>query len=152
MPIEQDRASSGVRQTERGKQISSWVLATAESVHNSEAGPYIEKYNPFVQFPELNKIEQVQKSVQILSDPKKIEKLINHPEVKQLQSRPEVRTAVRKVMEDPEIRDALNSGRPMNRNIAMTLLNHPAILELIDQPGFLEVATKAIQNTNILKP
>lgn len=151
-PIEQSRADSGVRQTERGKRISKWVLATAANVHQSEAGPYIETYNPFVQFPELNKIEEVQKSVQILSDPKKIEKLINHPEVKQLQSRPEVRTAVRKVLDAPDIREALNSGGPMNRRIAMTLLNHPAILELIDQPGFVEVATKAIRSTNLLKP
>jgi len=143
-PIEQDRIRTGVRQTVRGKQISGLVLATAQQTHDSQIGPYIEEYNPFVRFPELNKIEQVQKSVQILSDPKKIERLLQHPEVRRLQSRPEVQTAVRKVMEDPEIRNALRSGVPMNRSIALTLL--------VDQPGFMAVATKAIRNTKMVLP
>lgn len=151
-PIEKDRARHNVNQTERGKQISFCVLKTAEHVHDSEVGSYIEKYNPFVQFPELNKIEEVQKSVQVLSDPKKIQSLINHPDVRRLQSRPEVQTAVKRVTEDPEIREALNAGGPMNRKIAMTLMNHPAILELIDQPGFMEAATKVILGSNLLRP
>ena len=151
-PIEQQRSAQGANQTESGKRISGLVLKTAQWTRSSEVGPYIQQYNPFVRFPELNKIEQVQKTVQTLSDPQKIERLMRHPEVQRLQSRPEVRTAVEKVMSDPEIRSALHSGTPMNRSIAMTLLNHPAILELIDQPGFLAVATKAIQATNLFRP
>ncbi len=151
-PMEQARIDKNIAQTERGKTISEFVLKIAGFTHASEIGPTIEQYNPFVRFPKLNKIEQVQKTVQTLSDPQKIERLMRHPEVQQLQSRPEVRTAVEKVMKDPEIRSALHSGTPMNRSIAITLLNHPAILELIDQPGFIDVATKAIQATNVFRP
>lgn len=151
-PIEQKRQKLGQATGRRTTQISDLVLLTAEHAHNSKIGPYIEEYNPFVRFPQLNKIEEVQKSVQVLSDPEKIERLMRHPEVRQLQNRPEVRTAVRKVMDDPEIRTILHSGTPMNRSIAMTLLNHPAILELVDQPGFIDVATKAIRSTKLMRP
>ncbi len=151
-PIEHDRIHQQGPNGARSTRVSDLVLVTAEHIHNSKVGPYLEQYNPFIQFPELNKIEQVQKSVQVLSDPQKIERLMRHPEVRQLQNRPEVRTAVRKVMDDPEIRTVLHSGTPMNRSIAVMLLNHPAILELVDQPGFLEVATKAIRNTTLLRP
>jgi len=151
-PIEQDRTRRAFTQTARGKQISRLVLATAQQTRDSQIGPYIEQYNPFVRFPELNKIEQVQKSVQILSDPKKIQRILERPEVRELQSRPEVRIAVEKVMKDPGIRNALRSGGPMNRSTALMLLNHPAILELIDQPGFLAAATKAIRNANVVLP
>ena len=57
--------------------------------------------------------------------------------------------AFQKVIEDPEIRSALHSGRSMDRSMAMMLLNHPAVLELIDQPGFIESATKAIRGTRM---
>ena len=151
-PLEQKRAGQDQRTTNQANQVSTWVLRTADLVHQSELGPYVEKYNPFVQFPELNKIEQVQKSVQVLSDPQKIQRLINHPDVKRLQQRPEVREVVDQVMQDPEIREALSTRGPMNRSIAMTLLNHPAILKLVDQPEFMDAATKVIRGTQVLRP
>ncbi len=151
-PIEQERSTLGASQSVAGQQISRSVVSIAQHAHSSRIGPYLERYNPFVCFPRLNKIEQVQKSVQILSNPEKIERLLRHPEVQQLQSRPEVRTAVRKVMEDPQIRTALHCGAGMNRSTAMMMLNHPAILELVDQPGFMSVVSKAIQNSRTLGP
>jgi hypothetical protein len=135
-----------------GQFLSKAILATTEHTHASRLGPIIEEYNPFVRCPQLNKVEEVQKSVRVLSDPKKIEELLNHPNIRKLQQRPEIKTLVSKLMDDPGIRDVLRSGKQMNRSMAMTLLNHPAVLELVDQPGFVEAATKAIRSTNPIVP
>jgi hypothetical protein len=34
--------------------------------------------------------------------------------------------------------------------MAIVLLNHPAVLELVDEPGFIEEARKVIRGTNLI--
>ena len=125
------------------------ISKVTESTRSSRLGPFVEENNPFVHFPELNKVEEVQKSVVVLSDPESINRLLNDPSILQLQQRPEVRTVIRKLKDDPKIRDILQSGRLMDRSMVMTLLEHPAVLELLDQPGFMDEAKKVIQSTNM---
>ncbi len=151
-PIEKEHAESRSTGDTRGQFVSKVISATAEYTRASRLGPTIDQYNPFVRFPRLNKVEEVQESVRVLSDPKKIDGLLNHPSIQQLQRRPEVRAVVKKLNDDPEIQGVLQSGRQLDRSMAMTLLNHPAVLELLDQPGFIEEATKAIRGTNLINP
>jgi uncharacterized membrane protein required for colicin V production len=148
-PIEQQRAELRDPADVRGRMLSKFILATAEKTRESRIGPMLETYNPFVRVPQLNRIQEVQQSVQVLSDPAQIEGLLHHPSIEQLQRRPEVRQAMQKLNSDPEIKDILHSGRPMDRTMAMTLLSHPAVLELVDQPGFMEEAAKVMQATNL---
>ncbi len=149
-PIEKEHAQSRSADDTRGQFLSKAISTTTEYTRASRLGPIIEQYNPFVRFPKLNKVEEVQKSLRVLSDPKKIEALLNHPSIQQLQRRPEMRTVVKKLNDDPEIRDILRSGRRMDRSMAMALLNHPAVLELVDQPEFIEEAMKVIRGTNLI--
>ncbi|NND97155.1 MAG: hypothetical protein HKN47_07495 [Pirellulaceae bacterium] len=150
-PYEIQRASASVNRTARAQMVSGYILKVTEQTRQSALGPLIEQYNPFTQFPQLNKLEQVQQSVQVLSNPGKIEELLHHPSIRQIQSRPEVKNAVNQLMDDPEIQQVLHSGEPMTRESAMQLLSHPAVLELIDQPGFLEEATRVIDESNLLR-
>jgi hypothetical protein len=129
--------------------LSKFILAPAEKTRESRVGPVLETYNPFTRVPQLNRIQEVQQSVRVLSDPAKIEGLLHHPSMEQLQRRPEVRQAMQKLNSDPEIKNILHSGRSMDRTMAMTLLSHPAVLELVDQPGFMEEAVKVMQATNL---
>ena len=127
------------------------VLTVCEHAHDSELNQWIEKYNPFEQIPQLAQLKTVQKSVQVLSNPNKLNDLMNHPSIRELHQRPEVREAVNAVMEDPQITEILGSEGALNRESAMTLLSHPAILKLVDQPAFFEQASKLIQETSLLE-
>jgi hypothetical protein len=147
-PMERERAELRDPADVRGRMLSKFILVTAEATRESRIGPVLETYNPFIRVPQLNRIQEVQQSVQVLSDPAKIEGLLHHPSMEQLQRRPEVRQAMQKLNSDPKISDILRSGRSMDRTMAMTLLSHPAVLELVDQPGFLEAASRVMQATN----
>lgn len=149
-PAEKERAALRDPTDLRGQMLSKFILATAEQTRASRIGPVLQEYNPFIRVPQLNKIEEVQQSVQVLSDPEKIQDVLHHPSMVQLQNRPEVRQAMQKLKADPEIRDILHSGRTMDRTMAMTLMNHPVVLELVDQPGFMDAASKVIRATNLL--
>ncbi len=146
-PIEKEYGQSRSADDTRRQFLLKAISTTTEYTRASRLGPIIDQYNPFVRFPGLNKVEEVRKSVRVLSDPRKIDGLLNHPSIQQLQRRPEVRAAVKKLHDDPEIRNVLRSGRRMDRSMAMMLFSHPAVLELLDQPGFIEEATKVIRDT-----
>ncbi len=148
-PIEQQRAQQRDPDDVRGQVISRFILSTAASAKESRVGPAIVAYNPFIRIPQLNKVEEVQQSVQVLSDPAKIQGLLYHPAIRKLQHRPEVREAVNELTSDPEIREILRSGQKIDRSTAMKLLSHPAVMKLVDQPGFVEEATRVIHSTTL---
>ncbi len=148
--IEREHAQLRSADDTRRQFLFKAIATTTEYTRASRLGPIIDQYNPFVRLSGLNKVEEVQDSVRVLSDPKKIDELLNHPSIQPLQRRPEVRVVVEKLNDDPEIRNVLRSGRRMDRSMAMTLFNHPAVLELLDQPGFIEEATKVIRDTHLI--
>lgn len=125
--------------------VTKAILLTAEKTRESRLGEFVEQYNPFTQIPELNKVREVQQTAQVLSDPAKIEKLLHHPQIRQLKERPEMQQLMEKLDADPEIQKVLHSGKKMDKDMAMSLLSHPAVLELVDQPGFLEEAGEIIR-------
>jgi hypothetical protein len=147
-PIERDRAQRRDPSDTRGRMVSEWILGITDGVYRSQIGPAIIANNPFKKIPQLNKVAELQQSVQVLSDPTKIDEMIHHPSIIKLQERPEMRRAVDRLNGDPTIQEVLRSGRPMDRAAVMTLMNHPAVLELIDQPDFLEEAYKVIQQSS----
>jgi len=147
-PTEQARAESPSDKEVVRPLLARAIATTTEQTRASRLGPVIEQYNPFVRFPSLNKVEEIQKSVQVLSDPREIDGLMNHPSMRQLRQRPEIRAVVEKLHDDPEIRKLFQSGRPMDRLTAMTLLSHPVVLELLDQPGFTEEAARVLREAN----
>ena len=75
--------------------------------------------------------------------------MLRHPSIRQLQQRPEVKVAMDKLIEEPSIQEILRSQEKMNRSMAMSLLNHPALLELVDQPDFLSAAAKVIRGMQV---
>jgi uncharacterized membrane protein required for colicin V production len=130
--------------------VSKLMLKTNELTHESLLGPTIVEYNPFTRIPQLDKLADVQRSVQVLSDPAQIEGVLNHPSIRELQERPAVKHAVEQLRADESIQEVLRSGKRMDRSMAMILLSHPAVLELIDQPGFLKEASRIINGARLL--
>lgn len=148
-PTELQRANDpNLERSERSEKVSNVVLTVTEAAHNSKLGPYIEEYNPFVRIPQLNKLEEIQKSVQVLSNPGEIDRLLKDPALETLKSSEEVKTAVNALMADPEITTLFQAGS-MDRDAAMQLLSHPAILELCDQPGFVDQIRELIDRKQL---
>lgn len=148
-PLETERAHLRGKDDVRGQAVGNAITTVAFKTRASQLGPVIDKYNPFTRIPQLNKIEKVQQAVGVLSNPAKIDELIHHPDITRLQERPEMKHAVDKLMSDPEIKQILYSGKSIDRAGAMTLLKHPAVLELVDQPGFLAEANKVINESDL---
>ncbi len=146
-PIERQRADMRDPLDARGQFVSKWILKITDRTHDSPLGPLIVAYNPFTRIPQLNKVEEIQQSVQVLSDAEKIDRLIHHPSIERLKERPEIRRTIDRLNEDAQVQKILRSGHRIDRAAAMTLLSHPAVLELIDQPVFVEQAYKVIQET-----
>ncbi|MGB7348189.1 MAG: CvpA family protein [Pirellulaceae bacterium] len=143
----QDANATTSTRPETSQRMTDALLTVADHTHRSRLGPVIEQYNPFERFEPLKKLDQIQTSVRVLSNPQKIEELLHHPAITELQQRPEVKQAVANLMDDKEIREVLHSGKSIDRNTAIQLLSHPAIMELIDQPGFIEEASKVIKES-----
>ncbi|MGB7329038.1 MAG: CvpA family protein [Rubripirellula sp.] len=144
-PIELKRVGTRDPADTRGQIASKLILSTAEATRQSVIGPYLVKYNPLAMVPQLNKVEEFGRTATVLGNPAKMQELLDAPEIQELRQKPEVRKLVNQLNSDPEVREIVQSGQAMTPSMAMTLLNHPAVMELIDQPGFLEQATKAIQ-------
>ncbi len=151
-PAERQRADTRDPLDLRGQFVSKWILKITDEIHSSQVGPLLVANNPFLVVPQLNKVQEIQQSVQVLSNPKKIDELIHHPSIEKLQQRAEVQQAVDQLLKDPEVQRILQSGKRLDRAAAMTLMSHPAVLELIDQPGFVEEAYRVIKETKITTP
>lgn len=151
-PTERRKAPRRDPNDRRGQLISKLVVETAARTRSSKLGPIITQYNPFTLFPSLNRMDDIQNSVEVLSDPNRVSDFLEHPSIQELKATPEVREAVDQLTQDPGVQQFLDQERPMDMEVAKTLLNHPALLELIDHPGFLEQAAEAIQRTEILGP
>lgn len=144
-PIQRQKLAEANVAAEDYSVVHKVIFWTVDQTDASVIGPTIRKYNPIEQIPQLNQIQRVQRTAAVLADPAKMNDVIGHPSILELQQQPEVQKAVAELRSDESINDILTSGKPMNRDAAMTLLNHPAVLNLVDQPGFLEQANKAIE-------
>jgi uncharacterized membrane protein required for colicin V production len=149
-PTMRKRASMNRLDDERGQFVSKFVLTTTKMTRQSRLSPTVVEYNPFTRIPQLNKMEELQRTIAVLSDPAKIRGMLRHPSIKQLQQRPEVKLAMQKLTAEPVIQEILRSGKRMDRSMAMSLLRHPAVLELVDQPGFLTEASKIIRRMHLV--
>ena len=145
-PLDRRLAQQRDPNNPRGQAVSNWIQSTTAKTRSSRLGPTLVDYNPFVRIPALNQFEEIQRSVQILASPSRMQDLLNHPAIQDLQQSPEMRRAMTELQKDPEIEEILNSGRPIDGKAVITLMNHPAVLELIDQPGFMEQAKAIIQD------
>jgi hypothetical protein len=58
-----------------------------------------------------------------------------------------VNNTLAKLNQDPEIQKLLNSPKPASKELAVRLLNHPAVLELLDEPEFRAAAISAFRDT-----
>jgi hypothetical protein len=114
-------------------------------VHASRLGEWVEKFNPYEKIPQLNRFHEVKQTVEILIQPDRVQQLLAHPEIARLKSDPRIQNAIRELRDDPEISKVLQGRQSLDSTAVVMLLNHPKVLNLLDQPGFLESIKKSLK-------
>ncbi|MGB0599275.1 MAG: CvpA family protein [Rubripirellula sp.] len=127
----------------RGHSMAQFILQTSAQTRQSLIGPLLIDHNPFRTIPPLTRFTEIQDTLEALQDPDQLEQILDHPSVRQLQNSVELQQTVEELQADPELAEILQAQQ-LTGKMALTLLNHPAILKLIDQPGFLDAAKSAI--------
>ena len=124
--------------------ITTSVANLIAHTETSYIGPVVEKYNPFVKYPQLNCFAEVQNTVAVLQDPVAVKKIIYDPRIKALQEDPSMQEAIEMLKHDKTINSILKSGGPDDMEKVMAIMNSPVVLHLLDQPGFLDEASQVI--------
>ncbi len=145
--VNAERLRERIPPTGRAKLLTDILDKTSENTKASQLGPTVDQFNPFERVPQLSKVGEWQRGMEVLMDPSKVNALFQQPAIKQLRTRDDVNQAFVKLNEDPEIQKLLNSNKPASKELAVLLLNHPAVLELVDQPEFREAALSAFRET-----
>ncbi len=123
----------------------------ASTTRSGAIGTALKDHNPFVKFPQLNKFKEIQQTVRTISDPAKMKQIVTHPRIKDLQNNPSVQAAISKFEEDDSIQEILSGDEPLDSQKLMALLNSQVVMDLLDEPEFLDEATKIMEDLNQLK-
>jgi len=145
--VNAERLSERIPPTGRAKLLAEILDKTSEQTQASRLAPLITRFNPFEHVPQLSNVDEWQRGMEVLMDPSKVNALFDQPAIKDLKNREDVAETLAQLNEDPEIQKLLNSNRPASKELAMKLLNHPAVLNLLDQAEFRDAATSAFRDT-----
>lgn len=124
---------------------ASLLERVVQETHASRLGEWVQRYNPYEKIPQLNRFHEVKSTVEMLVQPERVQELLAHPEVTRLKSDPQVQQAIRDLRDDPQISKLLQGDKPLDSSAILMLMNHPKVLNLLDQPGFLESAQRALK-------
>ena len=138
----------------RFETLSDITLVTVADVSQrtkaSLIGPVLDEHNPFTKYPEYNPLPKVQKTVQLLSNPSQINELLNDRKtMEKLHASDAFTTAVEKLSIEPTVQEILSSGEPPGPQQILDLLNSQSVLEILDEPGFLEEATRILKESSV---
>ena len=145
--VNAERLSERIPPTGRAKLLADILDKTSEQTKVSRLWPLVNRFNPFEHVPQLSHVGEWQRSMEVLMDPSKVNALFQQPAIKQLKSREDVNNTLAELNQDPEIQKLLNSPKPASKELAVRLLNHPAVLELLDEPEFRAAAISAFRDT-----
>jgi len=129
------------------------VANVAEKTKSSLIGPILEEHNPFTRYPEYNPLPKIEQTVQLLNNPSRINDMLNDEStLNHLQASPEFMDAVERLSVEPEIQKVLGSHKPPSLQQVFDLMNSQPILEILDEPGFMEEATRLLKDTSLVGP
>ena len=121
----------------------------AAETRSGVIGRVLEKHNPFVKFPQLNKFKEIQQTFRTISNPAAMKQVITHPRITKLQNNPSIQTAITNLKSDKVIKDIIDSGEPLDSKKLMALLNSQDVIDLLDQPEFIDETSKIIEELNL---
>jgi len=121
----------------------------AAETRSGAIGDLLEQHNPFVKFPQLNKFKEIQRTVRTISDPAAMKQVIAHPRIKELQDNPSVQTAINAFKADKLVQEIIGSGEPLDGAKVMNLLNSQVVMDLLDEPEFIDQASAIMEELNL---
>jgi hypothetical protein len=71
--------------------------------------------------------------------------MLANPEMLRLKADPRIQRSIRALQTDPEISKLLRGDRPLDTSAIIVLMDNQKLLELLDQPGFIESARRALK-------
>jgi len=116
-----------------------------DEAHRSYVGQWVKQYNPYEKIPRLNRFKDIRETVQILANPNRVQKMLANPEMLRLKADPRIQRSIRALQTDPEISKLLRGDRPLDTAAIIVLMDNQKLLELLDQPGFIESARRALK-------
>jgi hypothetical protein len=140
-PMARERVAARTPDGAFARAVSERVVKVAEQTRESRIGPSVKAYNPFQRIPQL---ARMQESMQLARDPQKLNRLMDSPQIEQLKQRPAMRRAIDSLTADAEIQQVLRSGKPIDSQAAMALMNNPTIVKLLDEPDFVGEMSKVL--------
>ena len=124
----------------------------AAQTRSGAIGRVLEQHNPFVKFPQLNKFKEIEQAVRTVSDPAAMMLVVSHPRIEELKDNPAVEAAIANFKADEELNEIFQSGESLDREKMMVLLKSDAVMDLLDEPAFVEEASSIIEELNYSEP
>ena len=144
-PMAKLRVARRDADTTFARTVAKRVIDVATMTRQSCLGSLIHTYNPFGRVPQLKRVIH---RAQLASDPHKLNELLQHPSMNTLRENSSIRSALDSLASDPQIRRTIESGEPLDQQTALALMNNPALLELLDQPEFINQMSQILDETN----
>ena len=78
-----------------------------------------------------------------------MKQVITHSRIKELQDSPSVQTALTNFKADKVVQEIIGSGEPLDGSKLMNLLNSQVVMDLLDEPEFIDEASRIIEELNM---
>lgn len=137
---------------EKFESISDVVLVSVDDVSErtktSLIGPLLIEHNPFTKYPQYNPLPKIQKTVELLNDPSQINNLLNDKvTLEKLHASDAFTAAAKRLSLDPAVQEILSSDGPPSSKQILGLLNSQSVLEILDEPGVMDEATRIMKDS-----
>jgi len=128
------------------KIVARRVIELTSQTRRSAVAPWVVAYNPFIRVRQLKRLHR---SMLVLSDPQQLNQLVESNELAQLQQDPSILQAIDELREDPQVRSFFESGKPVDHQAALSFLDNPSIMKLLNQPELLNQLSDLLGETDL---
>ena len=120
------------------------VIDVGERTRQSTVAPLIQAYNPFERIPKLIDLPRTGVAIRDQGTKSVTEQ--------RSQTKSDVRRAIESLAQDPQLRKLAESKQPLDKQTAVSLLNHPGIAKLLEQPDLMQQLSEAMNDLGVESP
>ncbi|MDB4679332.1 CvpA family protein [Rhodopirellula sp.] len=136
----------GGEEQEAERRTLRWIEQTGERFEGSRLGAVLVGPRPLVEVQDWSAIQRTRTLLKFLTRPSGIKTLKQHPAYKDLSSSVEIQTLLKELKDDKAVREMFSSNSPLTAKQVLLLMNHPAILALLEDELFREKVTELIDD------
>ncbi|MEO1525194.1 MAG: CvpA family protein [Planctomycetota bacterium] len=129
-----------------GDRLGARAEKIGAAIDKSAILPLATRLDPLKHLPVMNRVDELQRSVQYLREPQNVNALLRDPRVAELREQPEYQSAVRDLRNDPAVSDFFDRGETIDRDTLIRLMNSDAVLRMLDQKEFLKRVSEVLKD------